>query len=295
MSLNSILFCLFTVLLANFGISQNILEHKHIEVVMRSIGHQILLNSGDTNSRVLPIKTIGTQYQIGFENEVAIQPEVASFTIDSILQQNQIGSGYIVEIRNCSDSLVVHSYEQFSFSSPAAPACLGRDLPKACYFISISILNELDISNFNKINQSSKDENIEAPAIPKIAWISIPFLLFLGFVFLRKRNEAQATITEGENAVDLGKFKFNKNAARLFIENEEIELTGKEAALLSLLLENINTIMAKEDLLKDVWGNEDSYIGRTLDVTISKLRKKLSKDPSIKIENIRGVGYKLIL
>ena len=64
--------------------------------------------------------------------------------------------------------------------------------------------------------------------------------------------------------------------------------------MLKLLNESANTTVPKEVLLNKVWGDEGDYIGRTLDVFISKLRKKLEADPELKIINARGVGYKLI-
>ena len=73
------------------------------------------------------------------------------------------------------------------------------------------------------------------------------------------------------------------------------ELTSKEADLLALLHASVNTTVERYVLLKNVWGDEGAYVGRTLDVFISKLRKKLEADPSIRIVNVRGIGYKLIL
>ena len=62
-----------------------------------------------------------------------------------------------------------------------------------------------------------------------------------------------------------------------------------------MLYEKLNETVEKEVILKEVWGDEGDYVGRTLDVFISKLRKKLEADPNVKIVNIRGVGYKLVV
>ena len=82
---------------------------------------------------------------------------------------------------------------------------------------------------------------------------------------------------------------------RLAIGSDQIDLSHKEADLLNLLYSSVNKTLGREDIQKIVWGNDSSYIGRTLDVFISKLRKKLSKDPNVKIVNERGVGYRLVL
>ena len=93
----------------------------------------------------------------------------------------------------------------------------------------------------------------------------------------------------------IGKYRFEKKKLKLFAENEVIELTSKEADLLDLLYSSANDILEREAILNVVWEDQGVYVGRTLDVFISKLRKKLEADSTVKILNIRGVGYKLVL
>ncbi|MBT8195742.1 MAG: winged helix-turn-helix domain-containing protein, partial [Bacteroidia bacterium] len=69
----------------------------------------------------------------------------------------------------------------------------------------------------------------------------------------------------------------------------------KEADLLLLLYNSANTTVERETILIRVWGNDGDYVGRIMDVFISKLRKKLEADTSVKIVNIRGIGYKLVM
>lgn len=77
--------------------------------------------------------------------------------------------------------------------------------------------------------------------------------------------------------------------------DEHIEFTGKECMLLKALYNALNTTLERDEILSIVWGDDGDYVGRTLDVFISKLRKKLESDPKVKILNLRGVGYKLVL
>jgi DNA-binding response OmpR family regulator len=70
-------------------------------------------------------------------------------------------------------------------------------------------------------------------------------------------------------------------------------LTRKENALLKLLYENRNNLLTREIALKSVWGNDDYFIGRSMDVFIAKLRKYLKDDPGINITNVHGTGFKL--
>ncbi len=78
-------------------------------------------------------------------------------------------------------------------------------------------------------------------------------------------------------------------------QNQIIELSSKETDLLAILLKFVNETVERDVILNVVWGDEGDYIGRTLDVFISKLRKKIEADDSLKIVNIRGIGYKLVV
>lgn len=81
----------------------------------------------------------------------------------------------------------------------------------------------------------------------------------------------------------------------MLINGEKTELTSKESDLLLLLHNSVNNTVERDVILNAVWEDEGDYIGRTLDVFISKLRKKLMADSKIRILNVRGVGYKLIV
>ena len=72
-----------------------------------------------------------------------------------------------------------------------------------------------------------------------------------------------------------------------------IEMTNKEAKLLQLFSSNVNKVISRDTIQKAIWEDEGYFVGRSLDVFISRLRKILSVDPAITIVNIHGVGYKL--
>jgi DNA-binding response OmpR family regulator len=74
---------------------------------------------------------------------------------------------------------------------------------------------------------------------------------------------------------------------------QEIDLSKKECELLSIFIEKPNEIIKRDELIKRVWEDNGVVVGRSLDTFISKLRKKLQDDTSIKISNVHGVGYKL--
>lgn len=77
-------------------------------------------------------------------------------------------------------------------------------------------------------------------------------------------------------------------------QGQSISLTAREAELLKLFLLNRNQVMDRKSILLHIWGNDDFFTGRSLDVFITRLRKYLRHDPEVKIMNVRGVGYKLV-
>jgi DNA-binding response OmpR family regulator len=93
----------------------------------------------------------------------------------------------------------------------------------------------------------------------------------------------------------IGSYTFDYDNMILKIENKEQPLTRKEAALLKLLCMYENKLLTRETALKSVWGDDDYFIGRSMDVFITKLRKHLKDDPSISITNVHGAGFKLEL
>jgi len=91
----------------------------------------------------------------------------------------------------------------------------------------------------------------------------------------------------------LGKFLFDVKGQRLFLGSEVISLTDKEAKVLELLHKNFGELIPRDTLMQEVWINEGVITGRSLDMFISKLRKKLSGDPNLRITNIHARGYRL--
>jgi DNA-binding response OmpR family regulator len=108
-------------------------------------------------------------------------------------------------------------------------------------------------------------------------------------VFLRRKS----TKTELVELFKIGHYILDFPNLQLYTDNYNQKLTLREAELLRLLIQNQSMIIKRDDILIRIWGNDDYFSGRSLDVFISKLRKYLSYDPSIKIVNYHSVGFKL--
>lgn len=118
---------------------------------------------------------------------------------------------------------------------------------------------------------------------------SIEELLLKIDIFLRrssKNNPIEKTMHE------IGKYFFDTKNFILFNENEKIPLTEREAELLKLFVENKNIVLKREQILNSLWGDNDYFMGRSLDVFISRLRKILVNEKLITIENVHGIGFR---
>jgi DNA-binding response OmpR family regulator len=109
------------------------------------------------------------------------------------------------------------------------------------------------------------------------------------------RRAQKGINVDGVKEFKLGKYMFNLNNRTLIGGNESHKLTTKEAGLLEQLCIQQNGILTREIALKAVWGSDNYFTGRSMDVYITKIRKYLSGDPTIEIQNIHGEGYKLVI
>ena len=110
-------------------------------------------------------------------------------------------------------------------------------------------------------------------------------------VFL-KRNSVQYQTPDVAEKTQVGKFIFDMQNLSLSNGDVETKLTQKEADLLQLFVKNKEIVLKREHILKSVWGQSDYFLGRSLDVFITRLRKYLKEDPDITITNYHKVGFK---
>lgn len=111
-------------------------------------------------------------------------------------------------------------------------------------------------------------------------------------VFLKRSNGHQY---RDEKSFRLGNYEFDYTNLTLKTNGVEKSLTQKEAEVLQLLYQHRNRVLKREEILKHVWGDDDYFMGRSMDVFISKLRKYLRDDPAVQIVNHHGVGFRLEL
>ena len=123
---------------------------------------------------------------------------------------------------------------------------------------------------------------------------SIAELIVRMHSLLKKEHKATTFSKKKKQTWEIGKFKFHYPAGDLISDTKQRQLTSREADLLHLLLLRKTETLTRNDILQTLWGNTDYFSGRSLDVFITKLRGYLKKDESVKIINVRGIGYKIV-
>ena len=247
-------------------------------LVMRGIGHQVLLKAGDSTSRVLPVKRINaTVFQLEFQSTFNFVPDTLVHVVHASLASGQLPLQYMVNVMECTTNQIIYGYRIGSGRTTLVP-CLGSEQAKGCYIIQIAFLENPTPTNRAVI----------------FLGFSLTAIALFGFVVFRKGNRSPKKENHIEGPfVPLGSYSFYANRRLLKNGTSTIALTDKESKLLTVLAANQNQAMERDQLLKEVWEDDGVFVGRSLDVFISKLRKKLLHDAGIRIINIHGKGYKL--
>ena len=156
-----------------------------------------------------------------------------------------------------------------------------------------------DVPLFFLTAKTLKDDLLKGYKIGADDYLTKPFdsdilLLKIKSIFKRKQLINSKEIVKHE--FDFAKFKFNSKLRTLQFETEAIiKLSPKENQLLRMLLNYLNDLMPRELALVKIWNDDNYFTSRSMDVYIAKIRKYLSKDPSVEIENIHGEGFRLII
>jgi DNA-binding response OmpR family regulator len=141
--------------------------------------------------------------------------------------------------------------------------------------------------------KSLKADKLKGYKLGADDYITKPFdeeeLLWKIKALIRRVSENKLESTTA--CVTIGAYIFNFSNQSLTINGKTKRITEKESDILNYLAKYRNKVIKREDMLKDLWGENDYFLGRSLDVFITKIRKYLKEDPTISIENVFGVGF----
>ncbi|HNR18042.1 MAG TPA: helix-turn-helix domain-containing protein [Chitinophagaceae bacterium] len=276
---SSILVLVMLIAAVAFINKNNEVPEKHVEVVLRNIGDQLLLSAKDSTSRVLPVKKLkDNSYQLSFQHDFSFISDTLINIVQREFRKTALATNYMVNLKNCEQKETVFAFEINGQAGDLTP-CKGRKLETDCYVIEIDLLQK------NK---------------PDYLWLTLLIipLSLVGFYAAKKfrKKEEKEPVFVGNDHIQLGSFQFYPANHVLKMENNTIELSEKETKALQLFAENINQVVEREKLMKEIWEDKGIVvISRNVDVLVSKLRKKLSDDSSLKFINVHGRGYKFII
>lgn len=270
---------LICVICAAFSMTgNNDFDIARREVLLRRIGDELLLQSGDRTSRVLPVEKISeNEYQIRFENDLTFQTDSLVNTTRRLLANDPSAHDYVVNVLNCGNAGVAYEYAISGDKKDDIVPCKGRKQPTACYVVNIKF----------------KPPGVN---LSKSRYLlgGLPLLAFVGFIFFKSVKPRKVlTNSHAANKFSLGSVSFDAQQRQLIINKNVIDLTGTETRLLLIFAMSPNETIQRSRLQKEIWEDEGVIVGRSLDMFISKLRKKLEPDPNINIVVIRSKGYKL--
>lgn len=253
-----------------------------LEVKLRSIGHELLSAANDHSSRVLPIEQISEQeYRIQFEHPFSFTPDSLVTIVRNHLEDSILTRPFLMQVLSCQNAEVVYSFEISGHQESNIIPCVGRQIPTACYTLRLKF---------------------KQPAHRQSLWwfgfLLLPLILWMSILWKKKSSpetniDPQNKEERDQATMKIGAYRFDGKTQNLYWNEEKTTLSAKESELLCLFIQSPNQLLQREYLLKTIWEDQGVIVGRSLDVFVSKLRKKLIHDPSIQLVSVHGKGYKL--
>jgi hypothetical protein len=250
-----------------------------VNLALRRTADGLLRGSGDSTSRIPAVEQSGKEvWRIRLEQPFRYEQLPA--LLQASFDLYDIQRPYDVKVRRCSDATIDLGYHKFDFLYTRNVPCSGREISEDCHYIEISFLDTVA-----KKNQWATSSGI--------------FLLLLGgllgFWYYRKRRPASSNSEPqaSEAWLEFGNSRLDVAGQLLICGKQKQSLTFREAKLLGLFASHSDRLLERDQILQQVWADEGVLVGRSMDVFVSRLRKKLAIDPTISITAIHGIGYRL--
>ena len=215
--------------------------------------------------------------------------EALSFIVKDNLEQNK----FIVEVAQDGEiALELYNKNQFDL------ILLDVMLPKIDGFQVAQTIRKRNeqIPIIFLTARSMTEDRIAGLTLGGDDYIPKPFsmeeLLLKIKIFLKRSAAKPIEGANTSNIVSIGNFDFYPDDLTLTINGQSRSLTLKESELIKYFSSNTNKVLSRNDILQNIWGSDDYFLGRSLDVFISRLRKYFKEDPNIKITNLHGIGFR---
>jgi len=215
------------------------------------------------------------------------------FNLGFVVQDTLKAEGYIVHLsKDGKEGLMQFNREEYDL------CLLDVMMPKKDGFSLAEDIRKInaDVPIIFLTARGMAEDKIKGLRIGADDYITKPFSseeLILRIQAILKRNPKFKQEQPDKNRFEIGQYVFDASNYELAIGEDRKKLTKKEAELLKLLAEHQGQVMEREILANMIWGDDSYFVGRSMDVFITKLRKYLSADPAISITNVHGVGFRL--
>ena len=223
--------------------------------------------------------------------------------IKLLLAEDEAALGQIIkeslETRNFEVTLCDNGEKAFEKYQSTSPEILVLDvmMPKKDGFTLAKEIRTLDdsIPIIFLTAKSQTSDVVEGFSIGGNDYLKKPFSM--EELIVRVHNLVNRTqVQKSSKVLDIGDYTFAFPKQQLQFKDEDaVQLTHREAHLLFHLIKNKNQVLDRSLILNKLWGTDDFFSARSMDVFITKLRKKLKQDENIQIINVRGFGYKLTI
>ncbi|MBS1921716.1 MAG: response regulator transcription factor [Bacteroidetes bacterium] len=224
------------------------------------------------------------------DNPITVLIAEDDLQLGFLIKENLEDEGY--EVINCPDGET--AWEFFQKKQPDI-CLLDVNMPvRDGYSLAKKIRQKNDVVPIIFLTAKSMEEDkLKGFETGADDYITKPFnmkeLLMRMNVFLR-RNKMM--LLEKNSEIKIGKLSFLPDEMKLIIGAETISLTQRESELLRFFCNHPNKSLKREDILTHVWGKNDYFLGRSMDVFVTKLRKHLKNEPAVNIETVHNVGFR---
>lgn len=270
---------------------------EQVDLALRQTADHLLRIAGDRSSTIPPVEHL--------DSDTWLVRLSQNFEYDSLppllraaFAQHRVVGDYNVAIVECTSQALILGYtvNQLLASSDNEIACMGRDQEPGCYNLRVTFSGRAETASG------------ESNTWILFATLLLSLLAWLVYILAGRRRESPAPqaakpaevagIEETETASGKSTLQFGRSA--LDIDNQKLvasgvdkDLTYRETKLLLLFCTHANQLLERDRILKLVWEDEGVLVGRSVDVFVSRLRKLLKEDPTVKFVNVHGVGYRM--
>jgi DNA-binding winged helix-turn-helix (wHTH) protein len=256
-------------------------EQDKINLALRRTADGLLRAAGDSISRIPAIAKVSEhtwQIKVGQSFSYDLLPNL----LEESLQLQQIHQQYQVKVRRCDDDIIDLGYHISDLKDDQQVPCGGREAVTGCHYIEVDFLTAPS----------------EQDAFFKSNWITMALamvgIVLVGFGFYRRRRKPEY-VSDHQTDTEIYHFggtSFSFTNQSITHQGTTQQLTYREAKLLRMFALHPNQLLERDQIIQQVWADEGVLVGRSLDMFVSRLRKKMITDTSLAIMAVHGLGYR---